>query len=173
MPPVPCHHPQGLLCQPLLLAWASRDPYYVFHLLVSPLVVAGVIWPAFKCRHVVRSTRIATRTAARLMFLAFSYMSVNTPHGLLQFHLPAVMASQGRWALFTSMAWLQGLLLQVSPASSRWMAMHACIITPCMLRYLGQSSWQPCPVNAAHSCDFVREQLELQDGMLAVVCDGP
>jgi hypothetical protein len=53
-----------------------------------------------------------------------------TPQGLLQFHLPAVMALHGRWALFVAMAWMQGLLLQVRLASSTraatgWLCMPA------------------------------------------------
>lgn len=106
---------QGFLWQPLSLAWMSADPHYLAHATAAILLGAAVIWPTLYGTQVTQATRVAARAAARLLFLATSYMSVTTPYGLLQFHLPAVMASQGRWVLFACMAWVQGALLQVSP----------------------------------------------------------
>lgn len=108
------HSPlQGFLCQPLLAAWISRDVHYLTHVIGATLLGAAVIWPTL---HGVRVTLgTAARAATRLMFLATSSASTTRPAGLIHYHLQAVLASQGRWAVLTAMAWVQGVLLQVGP----------------------------------------------------------
>jgi hypothetical protein len=79
---------------------------------------AAVIWPSLRGQQVTQRTQAAARAATRLLFLTTSALSSTRPTGLLQFHLPAVMASQGRWAVFASLAWVQGALLRVGAATA-------------------------------------------------------